>query len=74
MSTSARRLTGTVGRWSAGHPWTVIAVYADASRRIRVADPDGREMMISCGAAVFTLRVALRYLGWLPRTRPSAGS
>jgi hypothetical protein len=25
--------------------------------------------MISCGAAVFTLRVALRYLGWLPRAR-----
>jgi hypothetical protein len=26
-------------------------------------------MMISCGAAVFTLRVALRYLGWLPHAR-----
>ena len=25
--------------------------------------------MISCGAAVFTLRMALRYLGWLPHTR-----
>ncbi len=34
-----------------------------------MADPGGREMMISCGAAVFTLRVALRHLGWLPRTR-----
>ena len=34
-----------------------------------MADPAGRELMISCGAAVFTLRVALRYLGWLPRAR-----
>jgi MMPL family len=24
---SARRLTGTAGRWSAGHPWTVIAAW-----------------------------------------------
>jgi hypothetical protein len=46
-----------------------IEVYADAGRRLRVADPAGRELMISCGAAVFTLRVALRYLGWLPRAR-----
>src|SRR5690349_19903050 len=46
-----------------------IEVYADAGRRLRVADPAGRELMISCGAAVFTLRVALRYLGWLPHAR-----
>jgi hypothetical protein len=46
-----------------------IEVYADAGRRLRVADPAGRELMISCGAAVFTLRVALRYLGWLPGAR-----
>ena len=46
-----------------------IEVYADTSRQLRVADPDGREMLISCGAAVFTLRVALRRLGWLPRTQ-----
>jgi len=55
--------------WRFGHGERLIDVYADASRRLRVADPDGREMMISCGAAVFPLRVALRYLGWLPRTR-----
>jgi hypothetical protein len=56
--------------WRFGHGERSIDVYADSRRRLRVADPDGREMMISCGAAVFTLRVALRYLGWLPRTRP----
>ena len=27
---SARRLTGTAGRWSAGHPWTVIAAWVAA--------------------------------------------
>jgi nitroreductase len=46
-----------------------IDVYADVGRRLRAADPDGRELMISCGAAVFTLRVALRHLGWRPRAR-----
>jgi hypothetical protein len=55
--------------WRFGHGERHINVYADASRRLRTADPDGREVMISCGAAVFTLRVALRQLGWLPRTR-----
>jgi hypothetical protein len=46
-----------------------ISVHADAERRLPLADPDGREMMISCGAAVFTARVALRYLGLVPRVR-----
>jgi nitroreductase len=55
--------------WRFRHGERDIDVYADIGRRLRVADPDGREMMISCGAALFTLRVALRYLGWLPRTR-----
>src|SRR5438034_10334318 len=55
--------------WRFGHRERDIEVYADADRRLRVADPDGRELLISCGAAVFTLRVALRYLGWLPHTR-----
>src|SRR5260370_5216120 len=43
-----------------------IGVHADEERRLAVADPDGREMMISCGAALFTARVALRYLGIVP--------
>ncbi|MBO0818418.1 MAG: hypothetical protein J2P30_25065, partial [Actinobacteria bacterium] len=55
-------------------PWRFIAggqqisLHADASRRLAVADPDGREMMISCGAALFTARLALRSLGYLPQT------
>src|SRR5581483_7444461 len=43
-----------------------IGVHADPSRRLEIADPDGREMLISCGAAVFTARLALRSLGWIP--------
>ena len=55
--------------WRFGHGERAIDVYADTGRRLRLADPAGRELMISCGAAVFTLRVALRYLGWLPHAR-----
>jgi nitroreductase len=43
-----------------------ISLYADAGRQLMVTDPDGREMMISCGAALFTARLALRSLGWVP--------
>jgi hypothetical protein len=45
-----------------------ISLYADPDRRLSVADPDGREMMISCGGALFTARLALRYLGYVPET------
>lgn len=36
-----------------------VDVYADRTRRLAVADPDGRELTISVGAAVLNLRVAL---------------
>jgi hypothetical protein len=39
-------------------------VYADPGRRLRILDPDGREQLISVGAAAFTLRVALRHAGY----------
>jgi nitroreductase len=42
-----------------------IELYADLRRKLRV-DPLGREMLISCGAAVFGLRLAIRSLGYLP--------
>jgi nitroreductase len=41
-----------------------VDVYADSARRLRVVDPDGREQLISVGAAVFTLRLALRRAGY----------
>ena len=46
-----------------------ISLHADVERRLAVADPGGREMMISCGAALFTIRLALRSLGYIPETR-----
>jgi len=42
-----------------------IELYADLRRKLRV-DPLGREMLISCGAAVFGLRLGVRSLGYLP--------
>jgi hypothetical protein len=46
-----------------------VSLHADVGRRLVVADPDGREMMISCGAALFNVRLALRSLGYIPETR-----
>jgi nitroreductase len=46
-----------------------VGIHADDERRLAVADPDGREMMISCGAALFTARVAMRYIGLVPKVK-----
>ncbi|MGH3202064.1 MAG: nitroreductase family protein [Streptosporangiaceae bacterium] len=43
-----------------------IELYADLRRKLHV-DPLGREMLISCGAAVFGLRLGVRSLGYLPQ-------
>jgi hypothetical protein len=54
-------------------PWRFVAdgrrisLYADTERGLPVADPDGREMMISCGAALFNVRLAVRSLGYVPQ-------
>ena len=45
-----------------------LCLYADPARQLATADPDGREMLISCGAALFTARLALRAAGWIPET------
>jgi len=42
-----------------------IELYPDPSRRLR-SDPSGREMLISCGAALYGLRLAVRTLGYRP--------
>jgi hypothetical protein len=42
-----------------------IGLYADPSRKLS-QDRDGRQMLISCGAALFGLRLAVRGLGYLP--------
>ena len=40
-----------------------LEMFADRSRRLPVVDPDDRELVISCGAALFMLRLALRNFG-----------
>jgi hypothetical protein len=55
----------------------LLELHADPARRIRV-DRQGREMLISCGAALFGLRLGIRSLGFMPvvellpdRSRPA---
>ena len=51
-------------------PWSFkitgegIEVYADAARRLPIADPNDRELMISVGAAITNLRVAAAHFGF----------
>jgi hypothetical protein len=51
--------------WRFRVPGRSIELWADAGRKLRV-DPQGREMLISCGAALFGLRLAVRSLGFIP--------
>ena len=50
-------------------PWSFklglqdIRLYADRSRALPVVDPYDRELVMSCGAALFHLRLAIRYFG-----------
>ncbi|MER6767859.1 hypothetical protein ABT266_47485, partial [Amycolatopsis sp. NPDC000746] len=45
-----------------------IEVHADADRTLPVADPDRRELLLSCGAALFNLRTAIHATGVHPAT------
>ena len=40
-----------------------IELHADTGREISVADPDHRELVLACGAALLNLRLAIRALG-----------
>ena len=46
-----------------------IDVFADWGRRLEVIDPSGRELLISVGAAVFNLRIAMSQQGRAPVLR-----
>ena len=48
-------------RWRIGD--TSIHMFADTQRELPVTDPTGRDLRISCGAALHHLRVALRAAG-----------
>ncbi|MCG8915555.1 nitroreductase family protein [Actinokineospora sp. PR83] len=53
-------------RWrlSAG----AVHLFADRDRALPATDPDGRDLLISCGAALHHLRVALAAFGWATST------
>jgi hypothetical protein len=63
-------------------PWrfairgTRIELHADPSRRLSVLDPDGRQLHISCGAALLHARIAARALGLTAEVRllPDSGT
>ncbi len=67
-------LVATAARAPSVHntqPWkfrvqgNIIDLLADPQRQLQHVDPDGRELMISCGAALFGLRLGMRKLGYL---------
>jgi hypothetical protein len=52
-------------------PWRFVVtpdgleVHADWSRRLRTVDPRGRQLLLSCGCAVFNAQVAMEAAGWV---------
>jgi hypothetical protein len=74
LAANAQYLIATAARAPSIHnsqPWRfrvdeeAVELWADPARRTR-DDAIGREMLISCGAALFGLRLAVRSLGHLP--------
>lgn len=49
-------------RWLIGEE--SVHLMADRSRQVPATDPGGRDLLLSCGAALHHLRVALAALGW----------
>lgn len=49
-------------RWRIGG--RSIHLYLDPARTLTVADPDQRDLVLSCGAALHHLRIACAALGW----------
>ncbi|HEY3611813.1 MAG TPA: nitroreductase, partial [Pseudonocardiaceae bacterium] len=46
-----------------------IELYADHARAVPVADPDHRELIVACGAALLNLRIAIKAMGVFPDVR-----
>lgn len=46
-----------------------VELYANRARSLHVTDPDDRQLLISCGCALFHLRVAIWHFGHLDRTQ-----
>jgi hypothetical protein len=49
--------------WRFGWDGTTFMLVADTTRGLIVVDPESRELVLSCGAALYNLRLALRKLG-----------
>jgi hypothetical protein len=49
-------------RWRVGH--RSLHLYADPDRHLAATDPDGRDLLLSCGASLHHGVVALAALGW----------
>ena len=41
-----------------------VELYTDRTRGLPVVDPEDRALVISCGAALFNLRAAVRHFGY----------
>ncbi|MFG1694075.1 hypothetical protein [Nonomuraea sp. NPDC049309] len=75
----ASRLLGAAGAAPSvlnTEPWRftvrrpdVVDVLADRYRWLRVRDPRGRSLHMSCGAALFNLRIAAQAMGFEPAVR-----
>ena len=50
--------------WAFNLRWNGLEITLDRSRVLPVADPAAREMIISCGAALQNLKIALRHFGF----------
>ena len=75
MNDALRRSVEYAGRAPSVHntqPWrfrvdgSVLTLYADLRRRLEVLDPAGRQLVVSCGAALANVDLALRVEGLLP--------
>ena len=72
-ATELRRIVGLAGRAPSVHntqPWRWrldadgLELNADRSRQLRAGDPQGRNLVISCGTALHHAEVAAQALGW----------
>ncbi|WP_067669910.1 Acg family FMN-binding oxidoreductase [Nocardia miyunensis] len=52
-------------QWRVGEQ--TVHLYADPARRLPHTDPDGRDLLISCGAALHHLCAGVRAFGWTTR-------
>lgn len=51
-----------------------VELMADRSRQVPATDPDGRDLLLSCGAALHHFRVALAAAGWRAEVRLLPGA